>query len=439
MIDVDIAIFGGGPAGCLAAIGAKKDNPDLNVCVFEKDMGMRHRVGEALLTGTIKTLQEAGIIDEIINAGFHKKIGAAYQWGEDKTPWYVNYPKDSEYESYPDALKHDEGRYAIHVPRDKFDALLREIAEKKFGITFIEDTVLSVSIAGRSVNKQVTHVESEKSGIIRAEYWIDASGQASILGNKITKREKVWLPRIAKYGYFKNINWKKASENGFDIHRTNIISTKLGWMWIIHLGEKGNNLTSIGFVGSPREIKSININNIKLMFPEICIFLNDSQEPNVRTYNDESSLHEFYLHPDYSYKCEELHGKNWALCGDSGLFLDPILSQGVTLACHYGYMRGIAASNHILGNESRQNDVTMHYLHEADVLCRVISQWYENNRSVHDWHLKLTNIANKEFGENKNTEEAFRWITNLENLKNDYKVYPDSEQKKINKALGIKK
>lgn len=51
----DIVIVGAGPAGCLAALGALKENSSLQVAIVEKNEIVAHRIGEALLTGTIMT------------------------------------------------------------------------------------------------------------------------------------------------------------------------------------------------------------------------------------------------------------------------------------------------------------------------------------------------------------------------------------------------
>ena len=68
----------------------------------------------------------------------------------------------------------------------------------------------------------------------------------------------MWTTRVAKYGYFDNVNWERAINNGFDPHRTNIMSDANGWNWVIHLGEKGKNLTSIGFVTTPDIANKLN-------------------------------------------------------------------------------------------------------------------------------------------------------------------------------------
>lgn len=82
---VDLCIIGAGPAGVMAALSAKKENPSASVLIVEASEEVAYRIGEALLTGTVISMAEVGIASEIASLGFHKKIGAAYVWGGQET------------------------------------------------------------------------------------------------------------------------------------------------------------------------------------------------------------------------------------------------------------------------------------------------------------------------------------------------------------------
>jgi flavin-dependent dehydrogenase len=421
----DLVIIGGGPAGCMAAIGALKENPQLSVIIIEKNEVAGHRIGEALLTGTVMTFAEAGIADEIAAQGYHRKIGATYVWGKNRDPWYVDYP--GEVNGYPESFMHDGKRCAIHVPRHIFDQQLRDICVRK-GVEFSFSGAKEVISTEKKVIKGI---ELENGQKILGMYFIDSTGQLAFIGRRLSQRNPVTTKllgaRVAKYAYFDNLNWDMAKDNGFDIHRTNIVSDSNGWNWMIDMGEKGNRLTSVGFVTTPDIAKKLTFKNCTEFFPELKKFgVANGLSGAKNVYGNLLAEDKFYGHPDYSYKTEELEGPNWALCGDAALFLDPILSQGVTLAVHYGFMRGRAAVHFLEGDGGDfQKIVTQNYLNESEILKVVIGEWYANNKAVDNWRWKAQEISSHlDAMEKRDPVEAFRFITNLENIRDEYDPYP---------------
>lgn len=239
--------------------------------------------------------------------------------------------------------------------------------------------------------------------------------------------------RLAKYFYVNNINWNQAKDNGFDLHRTNIVSDNNGWNWIIHLGEKVNNLTSVGCVTTQEVIKDLKPNNIFKYFPELKKFGLDESNFSMMDYKGENKLEDFYFHPDYSYRTSELDGENWAISGDAALFLDPILSQGVTLASHYGVMRAKGAVHYLNGDNNQfQKNATTHYLNEAEILRVVVGEWYNNNKAVDNWRWKAQEISKTLNSESQDDPiKSFRFVTNLENLRDEYDPFPTNVRRHI--------
>jgi Dehydrogenases (flavoproteins) len=430
----DVLVIGGGPAGAMAAAGVLKAMPNACVGIIDPDLDNNHRIGEALLTGTIMSLQDAGLDKIVADAGFHRKIGASYVWGQHRNPWYVNYPKTGE-DGYSTHFKDSDGnRQSIHVARDVFDPLIRrEVANR--GAVLIRSKLRSVRAVDTPRGPAVVSVTTDDGCVLMAKRYIDASGHAHALGRHVTKRTPVGAPRIARYAYTSSIDWGKAERKGFDIHRTNIISNSNGWFWAIHLGEAGRGLTSLGFVSTPDVLAKITLDNCTDLFPELADFGFRKGYLNPRTFDDKPTT-SFYGHPDYSFACEQLHGANWSLAGDAAMFIDPILSQGVTLAVHYGFSRGAAAAAELDGNEDAQVQVTENYRREGSILRLVVGEWYSNNQAVGDWRMKSVILAKDIYGQDFNEAEGFRWITNLENLRHDYDPYPESERRNILRNLG---
>ncbi|GAB5390123.1 MAG: NAD(P)/FAD-dependent oxidoreductase [Alphaproteobacteria bacterium] len=427
----DVAVVGGGPAGCMAAIGAKLANPDLDVMLIDRENTRRHRIGEAMLTGTVMTLADAGLAEDLAKEDFHLKIGAAYRWGADEDVWFVNYPEADT--PYPAAFTHDTGRYALHAPRHEFDSWLGRMAIKR-DVRVLADRAVELNVNHSEFGAQILSIRTEGGAKIRARHYIDATGQGALFARHLTKRHKVGGSRIARYGYTAQVDWDHAAKWGFDPHRTNIIASDEGWFWVIHLGERGQDLTSIGFVSVPEVIKSLTPDNVADAFPELDRFgFGDGIKGLSDVFGE--PMDRFYGHPDYSYQCEQLEGPNWALAGDAALFIDPILSQGVTLAAHYGFLRGKGAAAHLEGNHEAQPSVTRHYRNESAILKQVVGQWYGANRTAGAWRETAVNLGKELYGIELEPVEAFRWLTNLENLRDEYDPFPADVRADIAKHL----
>lgn len=431
----DVLVIGGGPAGSMAAAGVLKGNPNAHVGIVDPDIDNNHRIGEALLTGTIMSLQDAGLDKVVSDAGFHRKIGAAYLWGETRDPWYVNYPITSG-DGYSEYFKDAGGqRQSVHVARDVFDPLIRREIERR-GAVLVRSKLRGVKTVDTAAGVAVVSITTDAGDVLTAKRYVDASGHSHALGRHLTKRVAVGQARIARYAYTRAIDWGKAALKGYDIHRTNIVSNAHGWFWAIHLGDAGRGLTSLGFVSTPDILSKITFENCTDLLPELSDFGFKNGYLDPRTFDDRPAKG-FYGHPDYSFACENLDGVNWSLSGDAAMFIDPILSQGVTLAVHYGFTRGLAAARELAGQEGAQKQVTEHYRREGSILRLVVGEWYSNNRAVDDWRLKSVMLSKDIYGEDLGPAAAFRWITNLENLRHDYDPYPEEERRSIRANLGI--
>lgn len=428
----DILIIGAGPAGCLAALGAYNKDPSLNIYIVEKNKNPVHKIGEALLTGTISVFDEAGIINEIESAGFHSKIGASYLWGKNKDkPWHVNYPGFDNYpKSFIKEVDDKKTKTAIHVDRIKFEKVLRNIIKNK--VNFINDKVIDFKTTTKGKIKSVSLSSGE---VFYPKYIIDASGPASVVGNKLGDRYQIGEKRAAKYIYLKVKDWSLAKKEGYHPNRTNILYTDNGWMWVIPLGGESNDLVSVGYVSEKENINNLkSFNDLKLAFGDsfnlFCF------EENM--YDISGNIKkDFYSRYNFSYISKKLNGNNWALAGDAALFIDPILSQGVTLASYYGYKRGTDAVDAIKGNTFMSFKTSKEYFVEALILIKVCKMWYDSENFVNDWHFLTKEFAKEHFKEDMSLEDSFRYISNLENLFNDFNPYPKDVWEDIEEHFNL--
>ena len=102
------------------------------------------------------------------------------------------------------------------------------------------------------------------------------------------------------------------------------------------------------------------------------------------------------------------------------MFLDPLLSQGVTLAMSFGKLLGKTVAD-IFENKVDAIDALKSYekgyISELEVLNKVVTQWYDPQFAFdQNWKNtaeKISNIFGRKIG---NDVESFRWVSNLENI-----------------------
>ena len=180
--DFDIGIIGGGPAG--SATAAYLARAGLSCVIFESELFPRPHVGESLVPSSTRVFQEIGFLDQMDEAGFPEKYGAA---------WTINAPGSVHSHTF-EGLALDsytgirfeersqpgvERNYTFHVDRARFDLLLLQHAHRLGAQVYEGVRVQSVdfSEAGRpricvALGKQEMH--------LRVRMVVDASGSGAL-------------------------------------------------------------------------------------------------------------------------------------------------------------------------------------------------------------------------------------------------------------------
>lgn len=426
-----VVVIGGGPAGCAAALSAKMSGCE-DVVLIEKEPYGRHRIGEILLTQTVLEFKELGIHEEIAAYAkeyeWGKKFAAAYVYGKDRTPWKVqnNHPlANSEDQPHIPRCFVDEKTqlwYTVMVRRHEFDECLREICKKR-GITLVHGVVKDFNIIKESevdkstISSLTIELLSGEIKKINAQFIIDATGQHAFIARKQKVRKVLddWGLQ-ARYAYFNRVDFDNAMKNGLFKEGANILSFEDGWSWVANLGK---DITSIGIVSRnwDKDEKHFwkKLNNL----PEYKTFGLDKAIV-VDHCGNKTNQDNCYAHPNYRFRSEVMRGRNWACVGDAAMFLDPLLSQGVTLAMSFGRKLGQLAN--LIINENVDAVIALEnyeksYISELEVLNKVVSQWYKPDfKFDQNWATtagKISNIFGREIGTDI---ESFRWISNLENI-----------------------
>ena len=74
-----VLIIGAGPAGSVAAAMLRKQGRE--VIILEREQFPRFSIGESLLPQSMEYIEAAGLLQDVVEAGFQYKNGAAFVRG----------------------------------------------------------------------------------------------------------------------------------------------------------------------------------------------------------------------------------------------------------------------------------------------------------------------------------------------------------------------
>src|SRR5262249_51893405 len=227
--------------------------------------------------------------------------------------------------------KAHESSQTWQVYRQEFDQLILANAAEQ-GVDVRQGVrVLEVLFEGGRAVGVRTKDESGQEQEVRAQVVIDASGQSSLIMDRLNLRE--WDPILKKAALW--TYWKGAQrDTGRDEGATLVIQTKgkNGWFWYIPLHD---DVVSVGVVASydylfkDRADKGLET----IYFEEV------DRCPGVKPRLAHATRSEpFRAAKEYSYRARRAAGDGWVLAGDAYGFLDPLYSSGVLLALTSGQM-----------------------------------------------------------------------------------------------------
>ena len=349
---VDAAIIGAGPSGAVAAALLKKWGR--SVVVLERQHFPRFSIGESLLPQCMAFLEEAGMLNAVIEAGFQYKNGALF-WRNEQTATF----------DFRD--KHSTGWGTTYqVERATFDDLLiREAAANGVDVRF-GHTVTAIETGDGPVLSVLN--EAGQAYRVEARFVFDASGFGRVLPRLLDLEVPVQAPtRSALFTHIRD-------ETTLPIDRSKIAivihpDDHAIWYWRIPLA---NGRSSIGCVAEmahldvPEEARNARLRQLI------------REEPTLgRHFGDAAFLMPVRHLSGYAANVSRLHGPGYALLGNAGEFLDPVFSSGVTIA-----LRSAHLAAHVL--ERQLNGAAVDWQAEYELPLRkgidtfraFVERWY---------------------------------------------------------------
>lgn len=350
---VDVAIIGAGPSGAVAAALLRRAGR--SVLVLERQHFPRFSIGESLLPQSMMYLEEAGMLQDIVEAGFQYKNGAQFVYRDQRSAF-----------DFRD--KHAQGWGTTYqVERAVFDDLLirraaQQGAEVRFG-----HAVLAMQ-TGAAPSLEVAD-EAGARYQVQARFVLDASGFGRVLPRLLNLEAPTRMPMRA--ALFTHVRDGIATE----LHDRNKITVAVHperrdvWFWMIPLA---HGRSSVGCVAESAFLDGPEAGREALLRSLI------RSEPTLnRLIGDAPFLMPVRHLGGYAANVERLHGPGYALLGNAGEFLDPVFSSGVTIALRSAHLAARTLERQLSGE-----DVNWQAAYDAplrlgiDTFRAFVDNWY---------------------------------------------------------------
>lgn len=304
-----VLVIGAGPSGAIAAALLKRKGHD--VLMIERQHFPRFSIGESLLSHCLDFVEEAGMLDAVNAAGFQRKNGAAFAWGD-------------QYSTFDFGDTFTNGKpTTFQVQRADFDKLLADQAELQGVDVRYGEAIVSVDFSLPKPKLDVLREDGSQYRV-EADFVLDASGYGRVLPRLLDLEAPSNFPvRQAVFTHVEDCIDSPAFDREKILITTHPTQRDI-WFWTIPFS---NGRCSVGVVAAAEhfEGRTENLDDCLRGFiaetPSLAGVLNNAVwDTPARTIGG------------YSANVKTLHGQGFALLGNAAEFLDPVFSSGVTIA-----------------------------------------------------------------------------------------------------------
>ena len=305
----EILIVGAGPAGSVAAAFLRQQGR--SVLVLEREQFPRFSIGESLLPQSMEYIEAAGMLRDVVEAGFQFKNGAAFAWGDRYTDF-----------DFRDKFSPGWGT-TYQVQRAAFDKVLADAAARMGAEVRYRHEVTAVDLDGAQPRVSVRDPEGNAYDV-EARFVLDASG----FGRTLPRLLKLETPSDfpVRGAIFTHVE-DRVPVGTFDRQKIRVTvhpDRPDVWYWTIPFS---NGRCSLGVVAAQ----------------DFLARYAGSEDERLRTLvMEDPGLAKLFKDAvwdtkarqivGYSANVKSLWGRNYALLGNAGEFLDPVFSSGVTIA-----------------------------------------------------------------------------------------------------------
>lgn len=355
----DVAIIGAGPSGSVA--GALLKRLGHQVVVLEQSQFPRFSIGESLLPQCMSFIEEAGMLEAVKTENFQHKNGAQFRC-DGATG---NFDFRHKFTTGPEST--------FQVQRARFDQVLAESAIDQ-GV----DIRFGQRITAVDINQKSGPVlfYTDNAGIdrrLKAKFVLDASGFGRVLPRLLKLERPSDFPR--RRSLFTHIE-DNICDLDYDREKILIVihpEHKDVWYWLIPFSDGRCSLGVVAedsFFDHMLGDECVDLLRLAVAAsPDLSVLL-----ANAKFDTDVQSI------SGYSSNVSTLYGKNFALLGNAGEFLDPVFSSGVTIAMKSASLAAPLVSNYLQGMSV---DWETKYARElkvgVDTFRAYVNSWYEGS------------------------------------------------------------
>ncbi len=350
----DVLITGAGPSGAICAGILRKHNH--RVMVLEKETFPRFSIGESLLPQTMAYIEEAGMLKDVVEAGFQHKNGASFSWRGRFTDF-----------DFRDKFSPGWGT-TYQVQRARFDKVLADAAHRMGAEVRYRHEVTHVDV---SQTPTVTvRDESGEPYQVTARIILDASGFARLLPRLLDLERPSTFP--LRQAFFTHVEDGIPATGPFDRNKIRITVHPEHvnvWYWLIPFSDGRSSLGVVAEAAFLDQLEGDEAARLKRLVEE---------EPSLRellaTARWDTPVRTLR---GYASNVKQLCGPGYALLGNAGEFLDPIFSSGVTIAMTSSSLAAACAHKQLTGQSVDWNAEFAEPLKKGvDSFRAFVESWY---------------------------------------------------------------
>ena len=306
----DVLIVGAGPAGSVAAAFLRQQGR--RVLVLEREQFPRFSIGESLLPQSMEYIEAAGMLRDVVEAGFQFKNGAAFAWGDKYTDF-----------DFRDKFTPGWGS-TFQVQRGSFDKVLADAAERMGAQIRYRHEVTAIDLDGDKPRVSARDADGNEFQV-EARFVLDASGFGRTLPRLLKLESPSNFP--VRGAIFTHVADHIPTDGPFDREKIRVTvhpNYPDVWYWTIPFS-KGR--CSLGVVAAQDFLAQYPGSEMERLRAIV------AEDPGLSTLlaNAEWDTQARQI-VGYSANVKSLWGKGFALLGNAGEFLDPVFSSGVTIA-----------------------------------------------------------------------------------------------------------
>ena len=352
-----VLIIGAGPSGAIAGALLKRNGHD--VLIIERQRFPRFSIGESLLSHCIDFVEEAGMLPALEAAGFQRKNGAAFAWGE-------------EYSAFDFGDTFSNGKPStFQVQRAQFDQLLADQAAAQGVEIRYEEEIIAADFERARPQVRVRRLDGSEYRV-EAEFVLDASGYGRVLPRLLDLEAPSNFP--VRQAVFTHIE-DRIDHPAFDREKILITTHPQHrdiWFWTIPFS---NGRCSLGvvaaaehFAAAPADLDAC-LKDFVAQTPSLAkVLANAVWDTPARTIGG------------YSANVKTLHGPGFALLGNAAEFLDPVFSSGVTIAMRSASMAAGVLHRQLQGESvDWQSEFAEPLKRGVDTFRAYVEGWYNGS------------------------------------------------------------